>query len=117
MKHLLKKKNINTLFWITIYTLPILIVLIQSIHHTPTLYSIVESMGIFENNIIYNTIIDIFGNNGALQLFTQNSGIVYYFTYFISMNILHIGVDVILLLPRIAQSFADKINNSGDDVE
>lgn len=115
MKQLLKTKTLNKLFWVLIYITPLIIWAIGYIHHTPLLTTILTEIGINENNIITTTILQIFGENGILYLFTTNSAILYYLSYYVIMNIIHIIIDLILILPRIAQSFNDKINNTGDN--
>lgn len=115
MKHLFKQKNINILFWSLIYTLPLLILLIQSINGSVTLLSVLNIVGINDNNIIVSVITNIFGSSGVIHLVADNSPIIIYLSYVVIMNIIHIAIDVLLLLPRIAQSFSDKICNSGDD--
>lgn len=115
MKQLLKTKTLNKLFWVLIYITPLIIWAIGYIHHTPILANILNELGIYENNIIITSIQNIFGENGVLHLLKNNAGIIYYLSYFIIMNIIHIIVDLILILPRTAQSFNDKINNSGDN--
>ena len=112
MKHLCKKANLKKLMWYTIYTLPLIIYIIASINNANNiqLINILNSMGISNNNIIYNTIYNIFGNGGILELFS-NSTIFAYLTYYIGMKILHITTDSILLLPEIVHNWLDKINS------
>lgn len=115
MKHLCKKHNLNKIFWQIIYMLPIFSYLIALIHNQSAIF--MNGYGINDNNIIYTTLYNIFGENGILPIFNNNNVILLFFTYFIGMEILHITVDILVMLPRIAQSFNDKINNSGDNEE
>lgn len=115
MKHLCKKHNLNKIFWQIIYMLPLITYSIALINNSNA--ELMQGYGILTNNIIFETIINIFGSNGYLQLFANDSKIILFITYFIAMEIIHIITDILIFLPRVAQSFCDKINNSGDNEE
>ena len=98
--------------WYLLYLLPILIwglVSFQSGTFT-TLSNAMSSMGleIFSNNQIFISLSNIFATTGVLPLFT-NSDIILYMSYFISVFLIHLFVDFILFIPRLAHKWLNKL--------
>lgn len=120
----MRKRNIkyttDTIFWYIIYLLPVLILLL-SLLTTPLadVVTIVENSTFAElgNTFIFQTLDDIFGINGVLPLFTgtTNVFVLYYMTYFVSVMLLHLLVDFILFIPRLAHKFLGKLWGGKDD--
>ena len=110
----MRKKNftyyVDTLFWNILYMLPIFILLIftWSSGSIVGISSVFSSLGleIFNDNIVVTTLSDIFGSGGILPIFTSNDMIIF-LSYFIYMNILHLVVDVLVWLPRLAHHWLD----------
>lgn len=113
------KKFFDTFMWTTIYMLPIFIFLIMN--YAPnfasqtanygmleyTMTDIMVTFGIDGVNLFSSSLEQLFGINGILPLF-GDGGIIFYLSYLISVNILHLFVDIILSLPRFCHKFLDK---------
>ena len=114
-----KLKNIiSVIMWGLVYTLPLVHFLIQlNPHVSLTVSSFFEVMSVYvsENNFIYTALYDIFGD--TLHYFSQGSGMLMYFSYFIIISFAHVCVDLLVFLPKTCRYCFDKITNSkdGDD--
>ena len=64
-----------------------------------------EKLGFFytESNVIYTAIDSIFGTEGIMPIMTD--AIVLYLTYYITCELIHLVADVLLFIPRLAQSW------------
>lgn len=108
----MRKKTIkvlsDTIFWYALYFLPILVLLLMSIHNPLTSISnVMTTLGLeilTIDNVIYTTLSSIFGTGGVLPFFTSPD-ILLYMTYFCSVLILHLLVDFILFIPRMAHKW------------
>lgn len=92
-----------------IITLPLLFYLIRNINGTIALIEIFEN-GYFEilsNNIIYETIMAVFGINGIIPLISEP--FAYYITYIFTIYLLDILLDLLLFLPKCVDYFTDKL--------
>lgn len=110
------KRFADTMFWYALYFLPILILILMSIHNPlMSVSNVIDTLGlnIITDNIIYTTLSNIFGVGGILPLL-QNSDILIFFTYFISVYVLHLAVDIVLFIPRIAHKWLNDFTQ-GDD--
>lgn len=118
----MRKKTINrvadTIFWYLLYFMPVLAYLIL-IAVQPgsitTLDGVFDILGlnVFTTGTIYTSLDGIFGVNGILPLFTQ-TGLLQFFTYFISVYIAHLFVDFLLFIPRIAHKWMSKAYQEGE---
>lgn len=113
-------KFFDVLMWTTIYMLPIFIFLIMN--YAPNLASqtgeygfnaypladIVRDFFGLGTNLFSDTLVSLFGGDGILPLFNYDDGVFVYLAYLLSVNILHIFVDIILALPRFCHKFLDK---------
>ena len=72
-----------------------------------------QKLGFFfnESNTLYNMIMEIFGNSGAMPLFTENVGA--FLAYYITVEIAHLLVDIIIFIPRMAQSWMTTYTKKG----
>ena len=57
---------------------------------------------------------DMFGKDGVFPVFTADSGMMYYMTYVVYVEILHVFVDLLLFIPRFAHKILSKAINFGD---
>lgn len=115
----MRKRTVNyladTIFWYLLYFLPIIgyiCFMIAEPSNGTTIISLstyMQNMGIniAENNIVLTTLENIFGNNGTLPIFTDNTFFIY-FTYFIDVYIIHLLVDFILFIPRLCHKYMEK---------
>ena len=112
MREKTQKNLFDNVMWYILYLMPILIwglVSYQSGQIT-SLSNAMSSMGleIFETNQIYTSLSSIFATTGILPLFT-NPDIILYMSYFISVFLIHLFVDFILFIPRIAHKWLNKL--------
>lgn len=118
----MRKKTIKNLcdsvFWYIIYLLPLLMALLPMFgmfggtdltNYTPYdvfsnyLDTALNTFGVGDSAIWY-ALYDLFGANGVLPLFLSGTAISY-MTYFVSMVLVHLAVDFLLFIPRIAHKF------------
>lgn len=105
----MRKKTLSHLFddilWYTLYLLPVLCFLIVSWRtgEFVTLSSAMSSCGldIFIENPVFATLSSIFGDAGILKLFSSVD-FIQYASYFVSVFLVHLAVDVLLFIPRFA---------------
>lgn len=110
------KKLADTIFWYGLYFLPIIILILMSIHNPITsISSVIDTLGlnILSDSIIYTTLADIVGTGGILPLFASTDLLVF-FTYYISVFILHLLVDIVIFIPKIAHKWLNTFTQ-GDD--
>lgn len=118
----MRKRNISyladTLIWTLIYLLPILLFAFSFFAYKLTTavdfdfaVFIQNNFHILDTNVIYVSLVDLFGSAGQLPLFDTSSvnSILLYFTYFIICNIAHLAVDFLLFIPRLAHKFLGDI--------
>ena len=108
----MRKKTINHLFdsfmWYVVYLTPLLIWLGISIRigKFSTLSSAFDLIGmnIFTDNVILSSLSNIFGIGGVFPLFASNDVLIY-FTYFVSVYLIHLVVDFLLFIPRLCHKW------------
>lgn len=107
----------DNIFWYMIYMLP----LIFSILHWLKLGAVdlagVFTLGGFElfaDNMIFVSLNSLFGANGIVPLFAGN-GILMYLSYFIICMLVHLAVDVLLFIVRLAHNWMDGIVGGKND--
>lgn len=112
----MRKKTIKNLFenifWYLIYLLPVIIFIVVSCR-TGVLTSLSDTMqsiglDILTDNIIFTSLASIFGQNGVVPLFA-NTALLEILTYFISVFLVHMAVDFLLFIPRIAINWFDTL--------
>lgn len=111
-----RKKTINhvadTIFWYVIYFLPVILYLLFILAEPSNTTSVINfstfldnvGIGFVADNIISSTLVSIFGVGGILPLLSTNVPFEI-FTWFISMFIIHLAVDFVLFIPRIAHKW------------
>lgn len=109
----MRKKSISyffdILFWSSVYALPLIVLIISAYNKDIVSFSsVLSSIGVdCTNNIVYTTLVDVFGTGGVFPMFANNS-IFEFATYFILANILHLIVDVLVFIPRLVHDFLSK---------
>lgn len=114
----MRKRNFNhivdTVFWYFIYTFPLLIVLVMSIHRGETIslseFFTTNGYNVLSNGLIYDALSSLFGADGILPLFSGDSGVLYMASWFISCMLIHLAVDFIVFIPRLAHKFMSKFS-------
>lgn len=112
MREKTQKNLFDNIMWYGLYLLPLLIWLVVSFRtgEIVGLSSAMSSMGleIFTTNQIFISLSDIFATTGILPLFAS-SDIILYMSYFISVFLIHLFVDFILFIPRLAHKWLNKL--------
>lgn len=112
----MRKKTVNHLcdqiFWYIIYMLPALAFLVQyffggTSSFTPMSFEqVMLEFGVGNGNIIYDTLFSIFGAGGILPFFfTANSSLLAFVAWFGSVLIVHLAIDFVLFIPRLAHKW------------
>lgn len=106
-------KNIaDTIFWYALYFLPVLCYLLYMIAEPSTGTSVVDfsafmnglGLEIVTNNAVYNSLLDLFGSGGVYPMFSSNA-ILMFMAWFVNIYIVHLCVDFLLFIPRIAHKW------------
>lgn len=65
-------------------------------------------------DFVRQTMLSIFGENGAFPLFdSYNQSIVYYLSYCVNIEIVHVLFDVLVFIPRLAHKWVGKAVQDG----
>lgn len=97
----------DTIFWYALYFLPIIVLLITCIHNPITSVSnVINTLGlnVLQDSVVFTSLSSIFGTGGVLPFF-QSPDILIFFTYYICVYILHLLVDFVIFIPRIAHKW------------
>ena len=111
----MKKKKmlmiiIDNLFWMLIMIIPVMVLFI-----TKQDFSVVlAQFGINDSNVIYTTLVEIFGASGLFPLFKDNSPFLLYFTFLVVVELMHLFVDFLVFIPRIAHKWFDSFTRTED---
>lgn len=110
------KSLADTIFWYLLYFLPVIVYLLYLLVSpgTGSATSVISMENIFNSaglnivtdNIIVNTLNSIFGSAGIFPLFANNTPFII-FTWFISTYIIHLAIDCLLFIPRLAHKWMD----------
>lgn len=108
----MKKKTITTLFdkvfWYIVYMLPIVVMLILTLKQGDfvTIADTFTSLNLtgIDGSIVYNALFGIFGTGGIMPIFASPD-ILLFMSYFVYANIVHLFVDFILFIPRLAKKW------------
>lgn len=111
------KTMADTIFWYVLYFMPVIgYLLFMFIHPSGSGtvnpisfmdYLSASGFTVVQDNILYTSLMDIFGSNGLLPFF-NSPVIVSCMTWYVAVSLIHIFIDFILLLPRILHIFFDK---------
>lgn len=112
----MRKRNfdncIDKIFWYIIYALPFLWYGISFLSKTYTPVSMSDFFAFVgfdvTGSITFTTLSDLFGASGVLPLFA-NPVVIQLFSWFINCFIIHLAVDFLLFIPRIAHRFMAKV--------
>lgn len=116
----MRKRNIDVLFdnifWYLIYSMPILMYVIGYFCGLSTsIFSFFDSTLLgSSNSIVFQTISSIFGSDGILPLFENNS-IFNIFSFYINVMIVHLAVDFLLFIPRLCHHWMSKFTSGRED--
>jgi len=88
----------------------------MSLHNPITsLSSVISTLGldILNDSVIYTTLNSVVGAGGILPLFSSPD-ILIFFTYYICVYILHLLVDIVIFIPKIAHKWLNTFTQ-GDE--
>ena len=117
----MRKRTIKCLFdnimWYLIYLLPLIFALIHWSKIGTLDIAGVFALGGFElfaDNIVFTSLNSIFGATGVIPLFS-GSGLLMYLSYFIICMLVHLAVDVLLFIVRLAHNWMEGIVGGKND--
>lgn len=105
----------DKVFWGLIMLLPLIVYVIY-IFNNGNIYPLENvfndfGFGIDTTSVIYQTFSNIFGvvagTSASVPAFLSN-GVILYITYIVLVELIHLIVDILLYIPRIAMKFLDK---------
>lgn len=105
---------VDSFFWLLVAILPLLLYLITCFSYKLTnatesvtaFLPFMKSLGLVDSGLIYNSLFDLFGTGGILPLFSaENNAILVFLSYFVSVEIVHLAVDFLLFIPRLAHKY------------
>lgn len=108
----MRKKTMSHLFdnvlWYILYLLPVFAFFTMLWRHDLTLAGAFSACGLdlLADNFVYDALLSLFGSSGTLPLFASND-LLLFGSYFISVFLLHLAVDVLLFIPRFAHKCMD----------
>lgn len=112
---------LDKIIWSIILLLPLIMYLGQylmyeltSVTTLPTLFDYISiNFNLDSTNILYVSLMDLFGPEGVLPYFSANSSLMIYLCYFVIVEVVHIAVDVLVFIPRFAHKLMSKFG--GDE--
>lgn len=114
---------VDSVFWLIIALLPVIFFVVQPLAYEltttaevlPSFSDVMATFGMDNSNIIYTSLMDIFGTDGILPFFgTSSSAVVLYLSYFVIVQLLHVFIDFVLFIPRLSHKWLGKITNTED---
>ena len=111
---------IDNLYWAIVFVLPVVLYAIYAVsatHQTGTILQfsdIMSSIGLYEGNVIQTALEDLFATDGILPLFNSGSTIIYFLTYFVLAEIVHLAVDFLLFVPRLCHKYLAVMTQNND---
>lgn len=97
----------NSLIWVLLALMPLLLMLIYNIHNTNLDLSTFITIFGNNNNVVYSTLNDIFGLDGTFPIASDN--LIIYCSYLCCLTFLQIVVNVLLFIPKIALKWIEKV--------
>lgn len=111
----MKKKKvlmiiIDNLFWMLIMLIPVMVLFITKEDFS----TVLSQFGINDSNIIYTTLGELFGGSGIFPIFTDGSPFLLYFTFLVIIELMHLFVDFLVFIPRLAHKWFDSFTRTED---
>ena len=116
----MRKRNfsfaVDLIIWAIITMLPIIFYLfsffaydLSTVSTLPTFADYLTSnFNVITDSVIYSGLVDLFGTSGILPLIDSNA-VFMYFSWFIITEIIHLAVDFLVFIPRLAHKFMHKL--------
>lgn len=121
----MKKKNVlnlaDTIFWYFLYFFPVVAYLLFLIAEPASGTTVISldtffsnlGIGFITDNFILSSLSDIFGANGVMPFFANDTAL-YIFTWFICVYIVHLAVDFLIFIPRLAHKYMNYFTRTED---
>ena len=112
---------VDSAFWFLVSILPLALYLITCLSYklqsaTDSLTAFLpfmKSLGLVDSGLIYSSLSDLFGSSGILPLFSaDNNAILLFLSYFVSVQIVHLAVDFLLFIPRLAHKYMNTLTQN-----
>ena len=112
---------VDHLFWLIIALLPLVVYLVQQFSYEltsasetlPTFLEFMQSFGISTDSVVYTAMVDLFGYEGILPFFTaDNNTVLLFLSYFVTVEIVHLAVDVLLFIPRLSHKWLECVTQN-----
>lgn len=117
----MRKRTISHLFdtimWYIIYLLPLILTIISwRTSGNLSISSIMTTAGfeILSTNLIFTSLSALFGSTGIFPIF-NSTDILMYMSYFVSIMIIHLAVDVLLFIVRLSHNWLEGICGGNHD--
>lgn len=115
----MRKRNLtcvfDNIFWYTLYALPVIFYLFAFIsrNYTPVAFDVFfDFIGVdVHTTLVYGTLLDLFGTSGVFPLF-DNPTVFTVLTWFVNVFIIHLCIDFLLFIPRLAHKWMSKFSSS-----
>lgn len=125
----------KNIFWYLLYLLPIFVWLMfiwafafvnvdsflnMDWEMFPSLHGLLLShFGVSTDSVIYQSLLSIFDTAGILPMFdflgsSIADGILLYFTYFVGVYLIHLMIDFLLFIPKLAHKWLNGFTDTGD---
>lgn len=106
----------DSIFWHLIYLLPLILIALVFVQSGTfvNLSSAFQTLGlnVITTNPIYTALVDLFGSTGVIPLF-EGTAIIEFLSYFVSVYLLHMSIDFLLFIPRLAMGWLDNLYTGG----
>ncbi len=116
----MRKRNfsyaLDLIIWALITLLPLICYLasmsaydLSTVSTLPTFADYMTSnFNVITDSVIYTGLVDLFGTSGILPLL-DSPAVFMYFSWFIISEIIHLAVDFLVFIPRLAHKFMHKL--------
>lgn len=106
----------NSLIWVLLALMPLLLMLVYNLHNNNLNLSDFISIFGDNNNLIYTTLNNVFGSSGSFPI--ANDNLIIYCSYLACITLLQIVVNIMLFIPKIAlkwiNNVMDKLGGKND---
>ena len=99
----------DNIFWYLIYSLPLLLMLLHWFKvGTIDISNVfaISGLSLLSDNVVFVGLSNLFGANGVMPLFASD-GLLLFLSYFVICWLVHLAVDVLLFIVRLAHSWLD----------
>lgn len=105
--------TLDKIFWYILYVLPVILYLISG--NGVLFDTFLSQIGftLSEYNPVLSVLSQLFGNSGLLPLFTSD-GLLVICSWFVSVFLVHLCVDFLLFIPRLAHRWSGKVYQDED---